>query len=109
MKEKLEAKLRDMEDWEKTATTVPGVKIIKIPENKFTPARLAIEMIPVDDKGKQLKKKGILVISNKDLFDRYKKLFENEKVIELINSIDQLRDSLPKKEEIETSEDTFEI
>jgi len=109
MKEKLEAKLREMADWEKALTNVAGVKIIKIPENKFTPARLAIEMSPVDDKGKPLKKKGVLVISNKDLFDRYKALFENEKVAELINSIDQLRDSLPKKDEGEASEDTFEI
>ncbi|MCP4763774.1 MAG: hypothetical protein GY870_18530 [archaeon] len=109
MKEKLEILLRDMQDWEKTPTNVPGVKIIRIPENKYAAARLAIEISPVDEKGKPLKKKGSIVISNADLFEKYKIFFENPKVVELINSIDELRKLTPKKDEEEGISTPFEI
>lgn len=109
MKEKLNELLSEMHDWEKTATSVPGVKIVKIPENKFVPARLAIEINPVDENNKPLKRKGAVVISNSDLFEKYKELFENDKVLDLIKTIDELREVTPKKAEEEKENTTFQL
>ncbi|MHA1729900.1 MAG: hypothetical protein ACTSWY_14395 [Promethearchaeota archaeon] len=109
MKEELRKLLIEMEDWEKRQTNVSGVQIIKIPENKYLPARLAIDISPLNDKGQPIKKKGI-VISNTDLFIKYSKIFKNQKVGELIETIDEIKDEenkTRKEGEIETQ--TFEL
>ncbi|MHA1733437.1 MAG: hypothetical protein ACTSU5_15930 [Promethearchaeota archaeon] len=110
LKAKLEELLNNLKDWEKKDTSVRGVKLVRIPENKFNPARLALELVPMDDTGKPKKRKP-LVITNLDLFLSYKDLFENEKVNELIETIDKIK--LQKKsssvEEPPREEDIFEI
>lgn len=92
MQEKLFDLLEDLKDWEKKDTDVPGVKIIRIPENKYNtkPARLALEIIPVDEEGRPKKRKG-LVITNLDLFLSYSVLFKNEKVNTLMEEIDAMK------------------
>ncbi|MHA1820958.1 MAG: hypothetical protein ACTSVC_10830 [Promethearchaeota archaeon] len=109
MKEKLKRLLNNMKNWEKTPTTVKGVKIIKIPENKYIPQRLAIEITPVDEEGKPLKKRGTIIISNEDLFLKYREIFNNEKVHDLIKAIDEIRSETPKKYKNIESKETFDL
>ena len=49
IKEKLKSLLVQLQDWEKTNTNVPGVKIIKIPETTISNNRLTILPHPSSD------------------------------------------------------------
>ena len=89
--EDLKVLLDTLTDWEKAKTTIPGIKIIKIPGRETIPERLALEINPVDDAGNPIKKNGSITITNKDLFERYLSLFENEKIKELMKEIEHLR------------------
>ena len=91
IKEKLKSLLVQLQDWEKTNTNVPGVKIIKIPAKNEIPERLGIEINPVDDSGRLIKKTGHIVLTNEELFIKYAKLFDHPKVLELMQEIELLR------------------
>jgi hypothetical protein len=107
--ERLKGLLHKLEDWQKAPTSVQGVSIIKIPAKKDTPARLGIEINPVDVSGKPIKKSGAIVITNLELFDMYSEIFENFKVKELIHEIEVLRKEIYPTY-IEKNEDgVFEI
>jgi hypothetical protein len=88
---KLKNLLKNLGDWEKTPTNIPGVKIIKIPAKKDVPARLGIEINPVDSSGRLIKKTGAVVLTNFELFDMYFSLFSRPKIRELMHEIDSLR------------------
>lgn len=91
---KLKILLKHLENWEKTDTNVPGVKIIKIPAKKDIPERLGIEINPVDSSGRLIKKTGNIVLTNMELFKMYSDLFKNQKIIELMEEIEDLRREL---------------
>ena len=87
--------LEVMSDWEKRPTNVPGVKIMKIPSKSDIPARLSIEINPVDQLGKHIKKKGgKLTLTNLELFEKYQELFTDPKIHELMREIEHLRQEL---------------
>ena len=96
--EKLKELLVNLEDWEKTPTNIPGIKIIKIPAKKDIPERLGIEINPVDESGKIIKKSGAIVLTNEELYQKYLELFDNEKVKELIKEIEFLRNQQQEKQ-----------
>ena len=88
---KLKNLLNNLEDWEKTSTNVPGVKIMKIPAKKDIPERLGIEINPVDSTGRPIKKTGNIVLTNLELFEMYANLFNNPKIQELMQEVEELR------------------
>ena len=94
IKEKLKSLLVQLQDWEKTNTNVPGVKIIKIPAKNEIPQRLGIEINPVDSSGRQIKKTGQIVLTNEELFLKYVELFNHPKVQELMQEIEILRQEM---------------
>ena len=94
IKEKLKSLLVQLQDWEKTNTNVPGVKIIKIPAKNEIPERLGIEINPVDDSGRSIKKTGHIVLTNEELFAKYAELFDHPKVLELMQEIELLRNEM---------------
>jgi len=98
----LESKLADFlksgRDWERKPTTVPGVFVLKMPPFRGTPARLAVELNPVDDLGRPTKKRGVLLRSSEELAE-YKKLLEDGRVASLLKNVDALSPRPVKKEE----------
>jgi hypothetical protein len=106
----LESKLADFlksgKDWERKPTTVPGVFVLKMPPFRGSPARLAVELNPVDDAGKPTKKRGVLLRSSDELAD-YKKLIDDERLTSLLKNLDALSPKPVKKEETKT--DIIEI
>ncbi|MBA7575368.1 hypothetical protein ES708_17192 [subsurface metagenome] len=76
---------------DKTNTNVPGVKIIKIPAKYEIPERLGIEINPVNEAGRLIKKTGQIVLTNEELFVKYAELFAHPKVQELMQEIELLR------------------
>ncbi len=98
--------LKNGKDWEKKATSIPGVFLLKLPFFKRRPAALAIEVNPVGASGAVTKKRGVVVRSSKEL-EEINKLLSHPKIAELSKLIDQVN---PKATENAGSENTvFEI
>jgi hypothetical protein len=97
----LESKLADFlksgKDWERKPTTVSGVFVLKMPPFRGSPARLAVELNPVDG-GRPTKKRGVLLRSSEELAE-YKKLIEDERLTSLLKNLDALSPKHEKKEE----------
>ncbi|MRN68357.1 MAG: hypothetical protein FIO04_01505, partial [Nitrosopumilales archaeon] len=55
--------LREGKDWERKATNIPGVFILKLPSFKGRSASLAIEVNPIGSSGAATKKRGVVVRS----------------------------------------------
>jgi hypothetical protein len=67
IKETLETFLEEGKDWERKQTTIPGVSILRMPRTTTRPPTLAMEINPVDERGAQMKRKGIMIRSPKEL------------------------------------------
>ena len=67
VRETLEQFLEEGKDWERKATSLRGVSILRMPRTTTRPPTLALEINPVDDRGTQMKRKGIMVRSPKEL------------------------------------------
>ena len=104
---KLENLLEDLQDWEKFPTNIAGIRIVKIPGKKDNPGRLGIEMNPVDENGKPIKKSGVIVLTNQELFDKYYELFSNDKVQELMQQIELIR--IEQEKITNNTEEVFEL
>ncbi len=106
----LESRLGDFlksgKDWERKPTSVLGVFVLKLPPFRGSPARLSVELNPVDSSGRPTRKRGVLVRSSEELTE-YKKLIGDEKVASLLKNIDELTPKSAKKEE--TGPDIIEI
>jgi hypothetical protein len=98
----LESKLADFlksgKDWERKATTVNGVFVLKMPPFRGSPARLAVELNPVDNVGRPTKKRGVLLRSSEELAE-YKKLIDDERLTSLLKNLDALSPKPVRKEE----------
>ena len=55
--------LKEGKDWERKATSIAGVFLLKMPTFKGRPASLAVEINPVDSSGLTSKKRGVVVRS----------------------------------------------
>jgi len=99
--------LKDARAWERKATTIPGVFLLKLPSSRTRQAAIAIEINPVDSAGSATKKRGIIVRSASEL-DEFNRILSNQKLIELARNMDQVN---PKQMESASirSPDVFEI
>ena len=99
--------LRDARDWERRATNIPGVFLLKLPSSRTRQAAIAIEINPVDSAGSATKKRGIVVNSASEL-DEFNRILSNQKLVELTRKMDEVN---PKQKESASigSSDVFEI
>ncbi|HMF34632.1 MAG TPA: hypothetical protein VKK79_24635 [Candidatus Lokiarchaeia archaeon] len=84
--------LQNGADWEKLATPIPGVFVVKIPATKSRGARLMIEVNPVDESGNPRKRKGLFLTDEKMRRD-FVVALENEDVSQLIRVVDSVNPS----------------
>ncbi|MEM2697881.1 MAG: hypothetical protein QXF17_01025 [Ignisphaera sp.] len=89
VEERLREFLKNGRDWERRATTVPGVFILKLPSDGRRPSSLAVEINPVDDSGKPTKKRGLILRSSEELKE-FKDIVNNERLPELMAKIDSV-------------------
>jgi hypothetical protein len=80
-------------DWERKATSLAGVSIIRLPATKNRPASLAIDVNPINEAGLPMKKKGIMIMNAAELA-AFRALFTSEKMDGLINALETV---LPEK------------
>jgi len=99
--------LRDARDWERRATNIPGVFLLKLLSSRTRLAAIAIGINPVDSAGSATKKRGIVVRSTSEL-DEFNRILANQKLGELARKVDQVN---PKQKEAPaaTGSNVFEI
>jgi hypothetical protein len=105
--ERLSQYLTEGKDWERKATSIPGVFLLKLPPFRGRPATLAIEINPVDSSGAVLKKRGIIIRSATEL-DEINRLLSNPKISQLAKSVDGVNPER-KLTTAKSEEDVFEI
>lgn len=105
--ERLMQFLKDGKDWERKATSIPGVFLLRLPAFRGKPASLAIEINPVSSSGSATKKRGVVIRSSPEL-EEISRLLSNSKLAELAKNIDEVN---PEKTLTKSGgpEDIFEI
>jgi hypothetical protein len=99
--------LKEGRDWDKKATNIPGVFLLKIPAYKGASPSIAIEINPLSSSGSPTKKRGVIIRSASEL-EEIGTLISNPKLSQLARSIDGVN---PEKRTAPKSgaEDIFEI
>jgi len=105
--ERLAQFLKDAKDWEKKATNIPGLFLLKLPGLKGNPPTIVIEINPVDASGSPMKKRGVIVRSVAEL-EWIRDILSNPKATELAEKMDKINP--PKKEvTLRITTDIFEV
>ncbi|HMA04678.1 MAG TPA: hypothetical protein VKO45_02000 [Methanomicrobiales archaeon] len=86
VKETLETFLEEGKDWERKQTSIRGVSILRMPRTTTRPPTLAMEINPVDDRGAQMKRKGVMIRSPKEL-DSLRGILSDPKVVNLMEAL----------------------
>jgi hypothetical protein len=87
--EKLADFLKTGKDWSRMRTSVPSVFVVKLPPYRSSPARLVVELNPVDESGTPKKRRGLILRSAAEL-EEFKVLFSDEKLPKLLSMIDSV-------------------
>ena len=111
--EKLSQFLKEGQNWEKKATNIQGVFLLKLPASKQSPSSIAIEINPTNTIAGSpgTRKKGIIIRDGFEL-EQFDQLLSNLKVVELAKKIEVVN---PKTKEDTASNssssnmDIFEI
>ena len=107
IEERLAGFLKNAKDWERRATNIPGVFLLKLPSSRTRLAAVAIEVNPVDAVGSATKKRGIVIRSPSEL-NEFNRILANQKLVELARKVDLVN---PKQKEAPTATgfNVFEI
>ena len=96
--ETLRSFIENGEDWERKGTSLRGVSIIRLPKTKNRPASLAIEINPLDESGRPMKKKGIMLMAAEEMV-AFREIFNNKKLDTLLSAMESVLPErrIPKK------------
>ena len=106
--ERLSQFLRDGKNWERKATSISGVFLIKLPEYKSRPPYIAMEINPVDSTGAATKKRGILIKSSSES-EQISNILTNAIIVQLATSLDEVNPEKKSRAPQSTETDVFEI
>lgn len=87
--DKLADFLETGKDWGKLKTTVPGVLVVKLPASRSSPARLAVEINPVDASGNPTKRRGLFIRSIDEL-ESFKEILNEERLSKLLGMLNSV-------------------
>jgi hypothetical protein len=76
-------------DWERKRSSVNGISLLRLPATKTRPASLAIEVNPIGENGRPMKRKGLILMSSRE-FSAFRALFDDPKVEALMGSVDEV-------------------
>jgi hypothetical protein len=85
----LKEHLENAEEWEKMETPVEGVSVVKVPATKTRPALLFLEINPLKDDGKPLKRKGLFV-GSKEMLIKFGEALNDDKTFQLIQELENV-------------------
>lgn len=107
MEEKLRSFLKTGSDWARLKTSFPGVFVLKLPPFRGNPARLAVELNPVDDAGNPTKRRGLILRDEGEL-NEYTRIFQSDKLKPLLVSVATINPT-EKRHLVKPGEDVLEI
>ena len=87
-------------DWEKMETPVPGVNVVKVPATKTRPALLFLEVNPLKEDGKPMKRKG-LIVGSKEMLIKFGETLQDDKVFQLIVELEKINPPSEKVKKLE--------
>ena len=96
----LKAHLEKGKDWEKMETPVRGVSVVKVPATKSRPALLFLEINPLKEDGKPMKRKGLFVGSTEMLL-KFIETLQDDKVYQLSLEIEKINPEWGKTKKLE--------
>ncbi|MDE1767090.1 MAG: hypothetical protein KGI27_12590 [Thaumarchaeota archaeon] len=105
--DKISSFLKTGPDWGRLKTSIPGVFVLKMPEYKGIPPRLAVDLNPVDERGSPTKKRGLLLRSKSEL-EQYREIFQFDKISLLLENVDKINPAV-KKQTAKSGEDVLEL
>ena len=85
----LKEHLKSGSDWQKMETPVQGVYVVKVPATKTRPALLFLEVNPLKEDGKPMKRKGLFV-GSKEMLVKFGEALNDDKVFQLIGEIEKV-------------------
>ena len=88
--------LKNGRDWETRRTSVPGVFVIKAPATRNSPARLLVQLNPLDEAGRPVKKRGLIIKSRAEI-EQFRTLLQSERLPNLLRAVEEI--SGPSREE----------
>jgi hypothetical protein len=100
--------LKEGKDWERKATNIPGIFLLRLPGLKSIAPSLAIEINPVDSSGSPTKKRGVVIRSSFEL-EQINKLLSNQKLAQLAKSIDEVNPEVRRGPQTTKESVVFEI
>ena len=111
--EKLSQLLKEGQNWEKKATNIQGVFLLKLPASKQSQSSIAIEINPTNATPGSVittRKKGIIIRDGFEL-EQFSQLLSNPKVIELAKKIETInpRSKDDTASSSSSNKDVFEI
>jgi hypothetical protein len=92
----LKEHLKSAKDWEKMATPIEGISVVKVPATKTRPALLFLEVNPLKEDGTPMKRKGLFV-GNKEMLIKFSEALNDDKTYQLIQEIEQINPKETKK------------
>ena len=106
--EKLSSYLKTGSDWARLKTSVAGIFILRMPPYRASPARLAVELNPVDDSGAPTKKRGLVLRSRVEL-QEYAAIFQVDKLGPLLEQLEKVNPEVVRKQATKKGEEVLEI
>lgn len=100
---------KEMKDWEEKKTSIDGVSIVKMP-SKGDDLNFGLKIIPVSEEGKPLKRREkALFITSLEQWEAFRDIFNDEKGLDLIESIEGLRTPKEAIDKEKENEEVFDI
>ena len=106
--EKLKELLATGKEWTRVKTSVPGVFIVKLPVFRSSPARLSVEINPVDASGNPTKRRGLFIMSMEE-YEEFKAILTNEKMESLLDMLEEVNPKATGGRRAKMSDDVIEI
>lgn len=96
LESKIKEALKDVKPWQRVPTSVEGVFLVKTPANDNRET-IMVEINPLNERGTSMKRKGLFLKSTTE-FKGFRGIFENDKVIDLLDAIEGTAGGMKKKE-----------
>ncbi len=101
LENKIKEALKDVKPWQRVPTSVNGVYLVKTPADA-SKETIMVEINPLNERGSPMKRRGLFLKDSSE-FGGFKGIFQNESVMELLSSIEEI-DGREKKAEIKAIE-----
>ena len=78
--------------WDKMATDIPGVFIVRVPGSKSNPknVRLMLELNPIDEATQKPKKRKGLYLSNREMYVQFFELLSDDRINKLLLTLEEI-------------------